>query len=322
MEATEVSNKQTNLPCQSDLICDFSLKILEYVFNRILCSTATAMVKNFEQQRNLPVRKRVSFDANSKTNENGYRPTTSLSFSEESGRNDAPCIATSFLNSNTVEGLLRVAQRLSSRKRDCIECPLEVAKRTAYSHESHRNATACSCSDGSRWSIDLYEDEKTKSHPSEETQMRHLTPVVKSSFPSTQLAVFSHDLKNECEHKLTCAESNTIQKTDTTGHGDLFLSQTLSVGNSAKDGVQFFGENESSNPATGNIITHRKNGEGLDPCRGYSSQRRHGRKASLGVVEITKLIPTLVSENEEFRHIEYRRKLPGHTLNGAQNVTL
>lgn len=85
-----------------------------------------------------------------------------------------------------------------------------------------------------------------------------------------------------------------------------------SVEGSTDDDVQSSCESpttDDSGSGSGNS-SRRGSGDSLqEPCRGYSSKRRHGRKDSLGTVDFTRLIPTLVSDNEDFRHKEYQRRL-------------
>lgn len=253
------------------------------------------MVKNFQPTMSLPSRKRVSFDVISKMD---VDYSTALSFSVESDKNST-CIAAGFLNSDNFERLLKVAQTLNARRADNVDSSLKIARNSVYSPE-HR---AYDFPEFSNQGI-VYQNENISLHLSEAISPRHR--------PTNNAG--TGNISSEC-HKM--------HKRDIVRNRDVgLMPETFAVGsmnshveNIAKESVQSAAVTESSRTVSGNTSL-RESGDALDPCRGYSNQKRHGRKASLGAGEITKLIPTLVSENEEFRCREYRRKV---SLEGSEN---
>lgn len=248
------------------------------------------MVKLSEQPKSLSTGKRAASDAVSKAG-----GVELLSPSEKSAI-------------NSIERLLKAAQTLNSRRGDCVGGPLDITNNIAYPREAHpRSATEDSgWSDCSRQSAtSVYRNERTELHLPEDT-------APPTRYPSNALG------------RNSAKQQQQQQPSDI--HADAAVGRQKSdVGkNSCRDDdpPSFAKTAESSRIVPDSPPRIGGGGESPSLCRGYSNQRRHGRKASLGTTDIKRLIPTLVSENEEFRYKEYRRKSSDSTPDGAQNLTI
>lgn len=290
--------------------------------------TLGKMVKNFERRsRSVLAVKRATFsDSGSKTNEENYSappplphpsPPSQVSFSDGSDRIEALRVTTSLLDADSIERLLKVAQQaLSSRRRDGVDGgPEGIPRRIAAAAAAHPHEAPGS--EDSLRSIEIRQDNETKLLSAEEFQTRNSSTRAAKS-PSIHTAVFSR------EANATDSESRQFRNTDdATRHPkNSVLSPTTAAaaGGSKKS---FSVDHQSSNPVPGRADPRRSDETAADAlCRGYSTQRRHGRKASLGTTDITRLIPTLVSDNDGFRDREYQRKISLPSNGAAHNLTL
>lgn len=248
------------------------------------------MVKISEQAKSPSTGKRVASDAVSKMG------VELLSSSEKSAI-------------ESIERLLKAAQTLNSRRGDCVGGPLDITNNIAYPREAHPRSVT---EGGSGWSdcsrqsaTGVYRNERTELHLPEDT-------APSTRYPSNALRRNSAKQQQQQQQPSDCHAVAAVGR------------QKSDVGNDSRDDDRpsFAKTAESSRAVPDSPRISGGGGESPSLCRGYSNQRRHGRKASLGTTDIKRLIPTLVSENEEFRYKEYRRKSSDSTPDGAQNLTI
>lgn len=261
------------------------------------------MVKHLQQADScISSRKRVSFKTDCKSED--------YSSTYEDG---LPTDVSDVLNGDGIERFLKVMQSINVARMDSVERFAEISKMM----NTERNENL------------IFGGPKRK--VSDVNLHKHQNECIETSRP-TRIAKNTNIRQNDVI-RVDIAKEISLRANRIDSCKQLGLSPVASPSQSAVDGVNCLGEttikpsvlrvnsvegltdddaqsSRESTPTGSGNSSRRGSGDSLqEPNRGYSSQRRHGRKDSLGTVDFTRLIPTLVSDNEDFRHKEYQRKL-------------
>lgn len=274
------------------------------------------MVKHLQQTDScISTRKRVSFNTDCKSED--------YSSADEEGIipiGGVPDVL--HCDSDGIERLLKVMQSLNVARMDSVERFAEISKRM----NTERNEIFA----GPKRTVS---EVNLRRHHQNEKCLETNARIVKNT-NIRQKDVSPVDI---------AAKEINLRAPRIDGCKQLGLAPVASPSQSAVDGVNCLGEiarkaavmrvhsvdddAQSSSESTTTDDTgsgnssRRGSGDSLhEPYRGYSRHRRHGRKDSLGTVDFTRLIPTLVSDNEDFRQKEYQRQLSVQAIELQQST--
>lgn len=270
------------------------------------------MVKHLQQADScISTRKRVSFKTDCKSED--YSSTN---------ENGIPTGVSDVLHDDGIERFLKVMQSINVARMDSVERFAEISKMMNTERNEIFGGPKRIVSD-----VNLH---------------KHQNECLETSRP-TRIAKNTNIRQNDVIH-VDIAKEISLRAPRNDSCKQLGLAPVASRPQSAVESVNCLGEttinpavlrvnsvegltdddaqsSRESTPTGSGNSSRRGSGDSLqEPNRGYSSKRRHGRKDSLGTVDFTRLIPTLVSDNEDFRHKEYQRKLSVQPIELQQNT--